>query len=871
MKNRWLLLLAAFLISSAVLAGNQQESQNECLEGNAKWCGDCIRKSASCGWCMSPNFTGKGEANSARCNYVSNLLERGCPKDKIENPRGSTTVEKGDKLSSRKTGEKFQLKNIVQISPQAVRLKLRSGTCINFQMDFQITRSWEVFSVILPVASGCCLGAFCETCLYSNIGEPQKINLTFRRAEDYPIDVYYLLDLSYSMNDDLQNLKHLGTELQKSMKNITSDLQIGFGSFVDKTVMPYISTTPKKLKNPCGSPFENDCTSPFSYRNVLPLTNNGSKFNELVRSLKISGNLDSPEGGFDAIMQAVVCEDKIKWRNVTRLLVFSTDAGFHFAGDGKLGGIVLPNDGHCHLNNEGFYTKSDYFDYPSVAHLIQKLSEKNIQPIFAVTREIKYVYEALSDLIPKSAVGELSSNSSNVIQLIKSAYHALTSEVILEHSKVPDGITLHYKSYCKGGDVHTGDDGRKCSNIQIGDEVKFEIEVTTSDCPNKGKEVSLVIKPLGFNEKVVVNLEFICECDCHKHGEQNSLDCHHGNGTLECGACRCHSGRIGRNCECSSDEVNSDDIEASCKRDNTSTVVCSNRGDCVCGECVCYQREESKEVVSGKLCECDNFSCDRHGGEICGGKGTCECSKCVCIANYTGSACDCSLNTATCLAANNKTCNNKGVCKCGVCHCNDSKYQGQTCEVCPTCPGACEEHKDCVQCKQFQTGPKAKDCDQVCLLKVEQVDFHEQFQGQQKCKAKDENNCWFFFTFNKDDGTVKVLKEPGTSTIRYPIFYLFLFLALCVLVVRIGNTLCCAATECPTEPNVLAIIAGVVIGIVFIGLALLIIWKLLMTIHDRREFAKFEKERTNAKWDSADNPIYKSAVTTVVNPKYEGK
>ena len=72
--------------------------------------------------------------------------------------------------------------------------------------------------------------------------------------------------------------------------------------------MPYISTTPKKLKNPCGSPLENDCTSPFSYRNVLPLTNNGSKFNELVRSLKISGNLDSPEGGFDAIMQAVVCE-----------------------------------------------------------------------------------------------------------------------------------------------------------------------------------------------------------------------------------------------------------------------------------------------------------------------------------------------------------------------------------------------------------------------------------------------------------------------------------------------------------------------------------------------------------------------------------
>ena len=43
---------------------------------------------------------------------------------------------------------------------------------------------------------------------------------------------------------------------------------------------------------------------------------------------------------------------------------------------------------------------------------------------------------------------------------------------------------------------------------------------------------------------------------------------------------------------------------------------------------------------------------------------------------------------------------------------------------------------------------------------------------------------------------------------------------------------------------------GVVAGIVLIGLALLLIWKLLMIIHDRREFAKFEKEKMNAKWDT---------------------
>lgn len=56
----------------------------------------------------------------------------------------------------------------------------------------------------------------------------------------------------------------------------------------------------------------------------------------------------------------VFFQDQIGWRNVTRLLVFSTDAGFHFAGDGKLGGIVLPNDGKCHLENN-VYTMSHYY------------------------------------------------------------------------------------------------------------------------------------------------------------------------------------------------------------------------------------------------------------------------------------------------------------------------------------------------------------------------------------------------------------------------------------------------------------------------------------------------------------------------------
>lgn len=99
----------------------------------------------------------------------------------------------------------------------------------------------------------------------------------------------------------------------------------GFGSFVEKTVMPYISTTPAKLQNPCTS--DQNCTSPFSYKNVLSLTENGHRFNSLVSQQQISGNLDSPEGGFDAIMQVAVCGVSL----FRRLLGFKEQLWWYFS------------------------------------------------------------------------------------------------------------------------------------------------------------------------------------------------------------------------------------------------------------------------------------------------------------------------------------------------------------------------------------------------------------------------------------------------------------------------------------------------------------------------------------------------------------
>ncbi|CAF97757.1 unnamed protein product, partial [Tetraodon nigroviridis] len=867
------LLLIAALSALLTVSWAQQEG-SICIKANAQSCGECIQVSELCGWCTDISFLGEGESKSARCDDLESLKNRNCQTVDIENPRGSVVVNKDKPVTNRKN-EPGELKpeQITQIQPQKLTLTLRSG-------------------------------------------EPLSFRLKFKRAEDYPIDLYYLMDLSFSMKDDLENVKNLGTDLMTRMKKITSDFRIGFGSFVEKTVMPYISTTPARLINPCTS--NQNCTSPFSYKNVLKLTDKGEEFNRLVSQQQISGNLDSPEGGFDAIMQVAVCEvggvsrglplrlplrsvpllttacsllqNEIGWRDVTRLLVFSTDAGFHFAGDGKLGGIVLPNDGKCHLENN-MYTMSHYYvrpgRRPACGHLRARFSLGSVafaglplhRPSGAETERPQHpdhlrrhrgvparlqggrelwctsdthparsyrlpsgLFQELKNLIPKSAVGTLSSNSSNVINLIIDAYNALSSEVILENTKLPEGVSISYKSICKNGAEATGDNGRKCSNISIGDEVFFQISVQADKCPADGRSETIKIKPQGFTEEVEIVLNFICDCPCASSGEPRSPKCDSGNGIFECGACKCNQGRIGRVCECSKDDVHAEDLDANCRKDN-GTDICSNNGDCVCGTCECKKRLNPAESYSGKYCECDNFNCDRSNNMLCGGHGRCECRKCICDANYTGSACDCSMDTSTCMAKNGQLCNGRGSCECGTCKCTDVKFQGPTCEICPTCPGVCQEHKDCVLCRAFPSEKPCANCSYFDLVKVADRDKLPQPTDQtfplSHCKVRDENDCWVYYTFAIKNQTkmVYVVEKPG----------------------------------CTEGPDIVPIVAGVVAGIVLIGLALLLIWKLLMIIHDRREFAKFEKEKMNAKWDTGENPIYKSAVTTVVNPKYEGK
>lgn len=78
------------------------------------------------------------------------------------------------------------------------------------------------------------------------LDEKHNIKISYSQAEGYPVDLYYLMDLSKSMEDDKAKLSTLGDKLSETMKRITNNFHLGFGSFVDKVLMPYVSTIPKK-------------------------------------------------------------------------------------------------------------------------------------------------------------------------------------------------------------------------------------------------------------------------------------------------------------------------------------------------------------------------------------------------------------------------------------------------------------------------------------------------------------------------------------------------------------------------------------------------------------------------------------------------
>uniref|UniRef100_A0A673XP60 Integrin beta n=1 Tax=Salmo trutta TaxID=8032 RepID=A0A673XP60_SALTR len=729
---------------------------NHCLAARANTCSACIQSGKGCAYCP----------DEVRRNYYSSCLQTQL------NPHTHT-----DTFSGKHQRDPCVCVNIqIFDGPRCDLLENIidhgcTGAVTNQKIDMLMKRSQvapqDMSMTLLP-------------------GEEREIEMEVFEPAKGPLDLYILMDFSNSMKDDLDNLKRMGAELAELVGKLSDDYTIGFGKFVDKVVEPQTDMRPTKLAQPWPN-----SDPPFSFRNVITLTSDLQSFTQKLQKERISGNLDAPEGGFDAILQATVCGEKIGWRDhATHLLVFSTESAFHYESDGAnvLAGIMPRNDEQCHLDNDGKYTEDTSQDYPSVPTLVRLLGKHNIIPIFAVTNYSFTYYEKLHEYFPIAELGLLQEDSANILNIMEKAFEVRTGlfkkqlHVAHTHTHTHAHSHTHTNPFC----VFQGKfKVRVKANEMVGEQHVCSLE----QGDKKGK---MRVKPTTFSTALNINAEVLCKtCDCEKNPFPNAVRCT-GHGDLVCGKCKCNDGWLGPFCNCSASA--STDPGTSCRGPGVEEP-CSGRGDCLCGTCVCYNTDQ----YEGPLCQFDKSQCQRFGGFLCNDRGRCFMGQCACAEGWEGPACECPMSNQTCLDTKGGVCNGRGVCKCGRCECQDSGLA-----MTPTCEanfqaqlGMCEDKRSCVQCQAWKTGEKkdSDKCDQ-CQFKVVMVEeLKENKEVIEACSFRDEDDdCTYHYTVDyPEDQAVKELEVQVLKKKECPpAGFLWLIPLIMFLMLLLGLlSLCC--------------------------------------------------------------------------------
>ncbi|XP_040923190.1 integrin beta-4 isoform X2 [Toxotes jaculatrix] len=744
--GRWMLRLSVGLGLLAILLTYCNAEENYCFAARAKNCSECLRAGVGCAYCPDETFSGP------RCDLRQNILAQGCSAATVITAQSSERTERAQQIN-------------VSLQQSQVFPQLMSMT-------------------FLP-------------------GEEKLVNMEVFAPDKGPLDLYILMDFSNSMADDLDNLKQMGKELASLVERLSNDYTIGFGKFVDKVIEPQTDMRPSKLKQPWPN-----SDPPFSFQNVIKLTSDLAFFTNELQKERISGNLDAPEGGFDAILQAAVCGDKIGWRDhSTHLLVFSTESAFHYEADGSnvLSGILRRNDERCHLDTQGKYTQDVNQDYPSIPTLVRLLRKHNIIPIFAVTNHSYTYYKKLQEYFPIAEVGLLQEDSSNILQVMEIAFKSISSKMSIHAEEKPkafesqfldtSGRVVEYGAF----DFKPGAKGKLKMRLKAQRMIE-EDPVCQMDLNEK--EGTMRIKPTTFSSALNIKASVLCPvCECEKTPVIKAAICN-GNGDLVCGKCSCYDGWVSTFCNCSAKSSVQDSSQCI---GPGMTEPCSGRGECMeCGVCVC----NNKDQFEGPYCQYDKTKCQRFGGFLCNDRGSCIMGRCVCTEGWEGGACECPKSNQTCLDTKGGVCNGRGECVCGRCECQSAGIElTSTCE--PNFQaqlGVCEGTRSCVQCQAWKTGEykETEKCDK-CPFKIELVDeLKESENRRESCSFRDEDDdCTYYYTVEnpKDPKVgvleVQVLKKkdcPPASLLWLLPLILFLLLLLALLLLCCWKFCACCKT-----------------------------------------------------------------------------
>ncbi|XP_059059311.1 integrin beta pat-3-like [Achroia grisella] len=740
-------------------------------------CGDCITDKNICIWCSEKNITGE------RCKSLDLYTENWCPTS-LQRPNSTIELlERDNKNFSSDSSE------VTQIRPQKLKMNLR-------------------------------------------VGIPTNFNFSFKPAVDYPVDLYFLLDVSITMSDVKNQIANQSENVYHTMKSLTNNVHLGMGAYVDKNALPFAK--------------EVNSSMTYSFRNHLKLTNDAEKFREVVKNVPYGTNFDTPEGGLDALAQVLACSDEIGWRKQSRkIVVFLTDAEYHAAGDGISGGIYTPYDGKCYTNKEGIYTKEVEMDYPSVS-IIDKLATKiEATIIFVINNKNTFkTYDILSTAIDGSKIV----NENDFVKTLEKIYEEISTTIRLKaniKSNQKRDYEITFNPNCTGLTKT-----KEYCNIKKGEEKHFTGSIKLKEY-HEGDDMLLDIVIEGINERLSLDIEVIKQCECENKREINSEECSKW-GTLECGICNCNANRHGVKCACTKNENNLANDNSTCSpTGDSSGIICSGRGSCICGTCHCLNFGNNGKKYTGTYCECDNESCLRTSNGICNGHGDCECGKCICHADWSGPTCECDETNVACTnKQNDKLCNNQAECVCNECKCKQPphwdarKKINEYCEIlpCTDCPTQCTLLEDCVACLHQHLDTYTPDichvCDPFKLILVEKLTEVKEVNDSIKWNICPEISVGFgcytlyHYRYTGIDG-IEVLVQKDKDCLQN--YY---------------------------------VLGGTFLGtLILVGIGTLIGWKLLVNARDRREYQNFMKlERLSS---VRNNPLYAAPTTTVNNPTYD--
>ncbi|CAH3842726.1 unnamed protein product [Pieris brassicae] len=355
--------------------------------------------------------------------------------------------------------------HVIQIKPQSVKIKLRPGQQENFEFSF-------------------------------------------KNADNYPVDLYFLMDGSTTMKAMKDQTRDKSENIYKTMKSMSTNVLIGMGTFVDKNTLPYTTLINSSLA--------------YSFRHRLKLTHDFKEFQNVVNSTEFGLNYDTQEGTLDALAQVMVCNDLVGWRKESRkIIIVLTDSTFHAAGDGGFGGISQPFDGKCH-SDSGYYSKELELDYPSISIINKLAADEEISVIFAVNNDNKNIYKTLTEGVSgsKCVSFEQPNVEDGMPTILKSIYKDITSQLKLRvnmNSEYRDYFNISFNPDC----ISRTTNSPPCK-MRPGGEKKIKATIKLLKYfPDKNISIGLVNE--GIREELTINVEMIESCGCKR--EENSSLC----------------------------------------------------------------------------------------------------------------------------------------------------------------------------------------------------------------------------------------------------------------------------------------------------------------------------------------------------------